>query len=184
MVLGTLSRSWVPPLSDGIACANTRAKKDGSWVFPLVLFCFPWTVCFFSSPERRNLFDLGKFRRNIIQLVAWSPVDLPRLCMCCWCHLPDLSQQKDVYHGKFKRLQRSPSPKKKVSTTLPTWKLCILFLVRTKSCIIWYARNVWVVKILSIRGTTALRTAVGTSLWDRVTELVEDEKLLIRQDYW
>ena len=107
-------------------------------------------------------------------------------CVCaagvtCRIHL---SQRKDVYHGKFKRLQRFPTPKKKVSTNLPTWKLSILFLVRTKSCIISYARNIWVVKILSIPGTTALRTAVGTSLWDRVRELVEDQKLLIRQDYW
>lgn len=65
--------------------ANSMAEKTPKAETGWRLRLFGWknlpTCCF--------RFYFGKC---FTLLQHWSPVDLPRLCMCCWCHLPDSSE--------------------------------------------------------------------------------------------
>lgn len=76
--------SWVKAQKQTCSGQIPWQKNTQSWDRSKVAF-FGWkhlpTCCF--------RFYFGKC---FTLLQHWSLVDLPRLCMCCWCHLPDSSE--------------------------------------------------------------------------------------------
>lgn len=100
-----------------VHCATTWAKRDApeaetgwrlsrSKNLPTCCFRFYFGKCFTS-------------------LQNWSPVDLPRLCMCCWCHLPDSSvSTKKVQKASMITIP----PKRRYSPTYQHETVHIFFL--------------------------------------------------------